>query len=140
MTGLTSINAILISVSESRTLTETGLIVLSRCFLKVLERHAADRMSSHVHEELRALGVDVQSFMVFTTYYGASNMMRTSQLLWSSHTQYCMAHTLHLLRLASIKSRCLLNYLIAVRMQCLSSMRKAKLLRMSAPSRMIMQS
>jgi len=84
--------------------------------LKVLERHAADRMSSHVHEELRALGVDVQSFMVFTTYYGASNMMRTSQLLWSSHTQYCMAHTLQLL-LASIKSRSLLNYLIAVRMQ-----------------------
>jgi len=66
--------------------------------LKVLDiRHTADRMSSHVREELGGLGVDLQSFLVFTTHDGASNMMKTSQLLRSAHTQHCVAHALHLL-------------------------------------------
>jgi len=65
--------------------------------LKVLEKHTGDRMSSHVREELRALGVDLQSFLIFTTHDGASNMMKASQLLRSVHTQHCVAHALHLL-------------------------------------------
>jgi hypothetical protein len=65
--------------------------------LKVLERHTADRMSSHIREELKAFGVELQSFLVFTTHDGASNMVKASQLLRSVHFQHCVAHALHLL-------------------------------------------
>jgi len=64
---------------------------------KVVERHTSDRMSSYVREELQAFGVDLQSFMLFTTHDGAANMMKASQMLRSDHTQHCVAHALHLL-------------------------------------------
>jgi len=65
--------------------------------LKVLERHTGNRLSSHVREQFKALGADLQSFMIFITHDGASNMMKASHLLRSTHTQHCVAHALHLL-------------------------------------------
>lgn len=65
--------------------------------LKVLERHSGERISSHVRAELKAFGVDLQAYMVFTTHDGAANMVKASHLLRSTHVQHCVAHALHLL-------------------------------------------
>ena len=65
--------------------------------LKVLEKHSGERVSSHVRAELNALGVELQSYVVFTTHDGAANMLKASKLLRSTHTQHCVAHALHLL-------------------------------------------
>ena len=65
--------------------------------LKVLEKHTGENMSSHVREELKALGIDLSTTELFTTHDGAANMIKASKLLRSSHYQHCVAHSLHLL-------------------------------------------
>ncbi len=65
--------------------------------LKVLEKHTAENMSSHVRQELATMGINLQTVEVFTTHDGAANMVKASGLLRSAHFQHCIAHCLHLL-------------------------------------------
>jgi hypothetical protein len=65
--------------------------------LKILEKHTDENMSAHVREELKGMGVQLQSMLVFTTTDGAANMVKASQLLRATHFQHCVAHSLHLL-------------------------------------------
>jgi len=65
--------------------------------LKILEKHTGENMSAHVRDELKVMGVQLQSMFVFTTTDGAANMVKASQLLRSIHFQHCAAHSLHLL-------------------------------------------
>ena len=44
--------------------------------LKVLEKHTGENMSAHVREELRQMGVQLQTMLVFTTHDGAANMVK----------------------------------------------------------------
>ena len=70
---------------------------ISTISLKVLEKHTAENMASHIREELSEYGVSLPMVQLFTTHDGAANMMRTSMLLRSAHAQHCVAHSLHLL-------------------------------------------
>lgn len=65
--------------------------------LKVLEKHSGENMASHVREELKAMGLQLKTVLVFTTHDGAANMVKASQILRSAHFQHCVAHSLHLL-------------------------------------------
>lgn len=65
--------------------------------LKVLDKHTADALSSHVRREMESLDVDLLKVILFTVHDGAPNMVKTSQLLKSSNFQHCIAHALHLL-------------------------------------------
>lgn len=65
--------------------------------LKVVDKHTAVNMSAHVRHELADHGLMLNDVQVFTTHDGAANMVKTSQLLRSSHFQHCVAHSLHLL-------------------------------------------
>lgn len=67
--------------------------------LKVLPKHTATNMSAHIRQELADYGLEISgnAIQIFTTHDGAANMVKTSQLLRSSHFQHCVAHSLHLL-------------------------------------------
>ena len=64
---------------------------------KVLEKHTAECISSHVKEEMKLMGIDLQQFLLFSAHDGAANMVKTSSLLRTCHYQHCVAHSLHLL-------------------------------------------
>ena len=61
--------------------------------LKIVEKHTAENLSSHVRQELAALGINLQSVQLFTTHDGAANMVKTSRLLRSAHYQHFLAHS-----------------------------------------------
>jgi hypothetical protein len=58
---------------------------------KVLEKHTAESVSSHIRQELGIVGIDLAKVQLFTAHDGAPNMAKTS------HFQHCIAHSLHLL-------------------------------------------
>jgi hypothetical protein len=65
--------------------------------LKILPKHTATNMSAHVRQELAAHGLHISgdATQIFTTH--DANMVKASRFLRSSHFQYCIAHSLHLL-------------------------------------------
>ena len=65
--------------------------------VKFVEKHTALEISSHVRQELAAHSLELNTVQVFTTHDGASNTVKASQYLRTSHFQHCVAHSLHLL-------------------------------------------